>query len=249
MEPTPFALAFFDQARPILAGVRRIIAPRQRFEPARSERIFCVAAPDFAFALFTEVLAALRREAPGVSIEWTGPRQTMVIEVAEGQIDAAIVPAGLHKPPGVIAEPIGALRWRCFARRKHPAFTRWGVRSWSRWPHVVVRVGDDLESPINRAATSGGLTRTIAGWVPNFSVVAPVLAASDLLATLPGLAMANMIAPFGLDWRRVPFAVEPIPHVLLWSAVRAGTPELKWLRQRLEPIIKRRFREPHEGMI
>src|SRR5262245_3764757 len=246
MEPTALALSFFEQAQPILGSLRRVLAPRQRFEPATADRIFRVGAPDFASTLFAEGRSGLRRDAPGVSMEWTGPRPSMVLEVAEGQLDAAIVPAGLRRPPGLLAEPIGALRWQCFARRRHPAFVRWGTRSWTRWPHVVVRVGDDLESPIDRAANAAGLSRTVAGWVPNFSVVAPVLAGSDLIATLPALSMANTLGPFGLEWRRVPFAIEPIPHVLLWSAVRADSPELTWLRRRLEPLIKRRFREPQD---
>src|SRR5206468_1320457 len=83
------------------------------------------------------------------------------------QLGDPIVPSGLRRPSGVIAEPIGALRWRCFARADHPAFERWGAATWARWPHVVVRVGDDLESPIDRAASRAGLARTIAGWVPN----------------------------------------------------------------------------------
>ena len=242
MEPTATALAFLEQARPILGSLRRVLAPRQRFEPATASRVFRIAAPDFALALVTEVLASLRRDAPGVSIEWTGARPSMLLELAEGQLDGAIVPAGLRRPPGLIAEPIGALQWRCFARRGHPAFKRWNVRSWCRWPHVVVRVGDDLESPIDRAARAAGLTRSIAGWVPNFSVVAPVLARSDLIATLPALAMTNMVAPFGLTGRAVPFAIEPIAHVLLWPALRAESPEHIWLQRRLQPVIKRMFR-------
>jgi DNA-binding transcriptional LysR family regulator len=244
MEPTPLALVFFEQARPILAGLRRALAPHQRFEPAIAERMFRIGAPDFAHALFTDVLASLRKAAPRVSIEWTGPRLSMVQEIAEGQLDAAIVPADLRRHTGVAAEPIGALRWRCFARANHPAFGRWSAATWARWPHVVVRVGDDLESPIGRAASRAGLARTIAGWVPNFSAIAPVLAASDLIATLPALSLANMVGPFGLASRRVPFAIEPIPHVVLWPAMRLESPELKWLRQRFAPIIKKRFREP-----
>lgn len=244
MEPTAAAIAFLDQARPILGGLRRILAPRRRFDPATADRIFRIGAPDFALALFTEVLARVRKEAPGVSIEWTGPRPSMLVEVAEGQLDAAIAPAGLRRPPGLTVDPIGALRWSCFARRNHPAFKRWGAPSWSRWPHVVVRVGDDLESPIDRAAAAAGLSRTIAGWVPNFSVVAPVLAQSDLIATLPALSMANTVAPFGLASRDVPFAIEPIAHVLVWPAMRAENAEHKWLRRHLAPIIRRRFHPP-----
>jgi hypothetical protein len=52
------------------------------------------------------------------------------------------------------------------------------------------------------------------------------------------------VAPFELASRRVPFAIEPIPHALLWPAARAESPELKWLRRRLEPIVKKNFRDP-----
>jgi DNA-binding transcriptional LysR family regulator len=165
----------------------------------------------------------------------------MLLEVAEGQVDIAISPARLRLPAGVVGEGIGALEWRCFASRGHPAFHKWGARAWTRWPHLVVRVGDQLESPVNIAAAAAGLKRTIAGWVPNFSVIAPVLAASDLLATLPAPAMAGTLRPFALESRRVPFAIDPIPHVMLWSVARAKDPEIAWLRNRLRPLARNRF--------
>jgi DNA-binding transcriptional LysR family regulator len=241
MEPTAFALELVEQTRPILRGIGRLLSPRQAFDPASSRRVFRFAAPDFALGLFTDLLARLRREAPGTSIEWTGPRETMLPELADGQIDVAIAPAGLRLPDGVSAEDIGALTWRCFARRDHPAFAKWNARAWVRWPHVVVRVGDRLESPVNRAAAAAGLERRIAGWLPNFSVVAPALANTDLLATLPVPAMAGTLRPFGLASRPVPIALEPLPHVLLWSTARSRDPQIAWLRSRLRPIAKRKF--------
>jgi len=249
MEPTTFALELMEQVRPLMQGLQRVLAPRRRFDPATSQRVFRLSAPDFAQAMFIDLLTAARRRAPGVSIEWTGPRETVLLELAEGQLDLAIAPAGLRLPTGLAAESIGALQWRCFARRGHPAFgrsgprsgRRWGRRAWSDWPHVVVRVGDQLESPVNIAANAAGIGRTIAGWLPNFSAVAPVLAASDLLATLPAPAMAGTLGPHRLESRRVPFTIAPIPHVLLWSSVRASDPEVAWLRRLLTPLAKTRF--------
>lgn len=241
MEPTAFALELMEQMRPLLQGLQRVLAPRRRFDPATSRRVFRLSAPDFAQAMFIDLLAAARRKAPGVSIEWTGSRETMLLELSEGQLDLAIAPAGLRLPTGLAAENIGALRWRCFGRRGHPAFRRWGRRAWTEWPHVVVRVGDQLESPVNIAAGAAGLGRTIAGWLPNFSAVAPVLAASDLLATLPAPAMAGTLRPHRLESRLVPFAIAPLPHVLLWSSVRAQDPEVAWLRRLLAPLAKTRF--------
>src|SRR6266705_1779538 len=173
MQPTPFALELLEQARPILRSIQRALSPRQAFDPATSRRLFRIAAPDFARALFTSLLARVRSEAPGACVEWTGARDPMLLEIAEGQLDVAIAPAGLRLPAGVSAEAIGVLTWGCFARRGHPAFRKWGRQAWSRWPHVAVRVGDSLASPVNTAAAKAGIARTIASWVPHFSAIAP----------------------------------------------------------------------------
>ena len=241
MQPTAFALELMEEARPILRSIQRALSPRHAFDPATSRRLFRFAAPDFARALFTSLLARVRSEAPGASIEWTGARDPMLLEIVEGQLDIAIAPAGLRQPEGVTAEMIGALRWGCFARRDHPAFREWGTKAWARWPHVAVRVGDSLASPVNAAAAAAGLERTIAAWVPHFSAIAPVLGDSDLLATLPAVAMTDTLRPYGLESRPVPFSIDPLPHAMLWSARRGSDPEIAWLRDRLRPIVKSKF--------
>ena len=91
------------------------------------------------------------------------------------------------------------------------------------------------------AAAAAGLNRTIAGWVPHFSAIAPVLADSDLIATLPAVAMTDTLRPYGLDSRSVPFPIDPLPHAILWSAQRGRDPEIAWLRDQLRPIVKSKF--------
>ena len=241
MQATAFAIDFMEQVRPILRGIHRAVSRRNTFDPATSRRIFRLGAPDFAINLFTSLLVALRADAPGIAIEWTGPRETMLLDVAEGLTDIAIAPADLSLPDGVLGAAIGGLKWRCFARRGHPALSDWGAEAWSRWPHLVVRVGDQLESPVNIAAASAGVERTIAAWVPNFLAIGPVLSASDLLATLPALALAGGVDRYGLDARDVPFSINPIYHALLWGAGRTNDPEIRWLRDKLLPIVKREF--------
>jgi DNA-binding transcriptional LysR family regulator len=241
MQATPFALELIEQTRPILRGIQRALSAREPFDPAISRRVFRLGAPDFAVGLFNRLISALRAEAPGAAIEWTGPRETMLLDVAEGLTDFAIAPAALPVPDGVVASPIGELGWQCFARHDHPAFGRWGRASWSRWPHLVVRVGDQLAGPVDAAAAAVGIERRIIAWVPNFLAVAPVLAAGDLLATLPALALAAIGAHYELVAREVPFPLPPIPHVLLWSAARTNDPEVKWLRDKLLPIARDEF--------
>jgi DNA-binding transcriptional LysR family regulator len=241
MQPTPFALELIEQARPMLRGIQRVLSPRHVFDPASSQRVFRLAAPDFMMTLFIDLMARLRKEAPGVSVEWTAPREPTPLDVAEGQIDIAIVPAELRLPDGATSEAVGALEWRCFGRQGHQAFSQWGPDTWAKWPHLVVRVGDSLTSPVNVAASAAGLGRTIAGWVPHFSAIAPVLARSDLIATLPAIAMEETLHPYHLESREVPFPIAPLPHAMIWSTGRNNDPDIAWLRDRLRPIIKSKF--------
>jgi DNA-binding transcriptional LysR family regulator len=162
-----------------------------------------------------------------------------LLDVAEGLIDVAIVPAELRWPSGVTGEAVGALGWRCFGRQGHAAFRDWGPAAWAHWPHLVVRVGDSLASPVNIAATAAGLERTIAGWVPNFSAIAPILAGSDLLATLLTVAMSETVHAYRLESREVPFRLPPLPHAMVWCSGRSRDPGLIWLRDRLRPIVRR----------
>jgi DNA-binding transcriptional LysR family regulator len=218
-----------------------VLSPQHIFDPANSRRVFRLAAPDFMLTLFADLLERLRAEAPLAAVEWTAPREPTLLEVAEGLIDVAIVPAELRWPQGVAGEAVGALGWRCFGRSSHPAFSDWGPATWAGFPHLVVRVGDSLTSPVNVAASAAGLERTIAGWVPNFSAIAPILAGSDLLATLPTVAMTETLHAYRLDSAEVPFPLPPLPHAMVWCGGRSRDPALNWLRDRLRPIVKRNF--------
>jgi DNA-binding transcriptional LysR family regulator len=241
MQPTAFALDLIEQARPMLGGIQRVLTPQHIFDPKNSRRIFRLAAPDFMRTLFADLLSRLRCDAPLAAIEWTGLREPTLLDVAEGLIDVAIVPTELRWPHGVIGETVGALEWRCFGRRGHPAFCQWGRAAWTGFPHLAVRVGDNLKSPVNAAVAAAGLERTIAGWVPNFSAVAPVLAGSDLLATLPMAAMAETLSAYRLVGMEVPFPIAPLPYAMVWCSGRSRDPGLAWLRDRLRPIVKRNF--------
>ena len=243
---SPSALEFIEQVRPLAArhrtgavtlgtgSSRQPLAPRL---PAGGAR-FC------ARPVHRPAGRSAHRRRPALPVEWTGPRETMLLEGRGGTgRHRHFTGAGSAVPAGVVGEDIGALEWRCFASRGHPAFQKWGARAWARWPHLVVRVGDQLESPVNVCRQpAAGLRRTIAGWVPNFSVIAPVLAASDLLATLPGARHGRHAPPLRPRVRDAcTFAIGPIPHVMLWSAARARIPEIAWLRNRLRPLAKSRF--------
>jgi DNA-binding transcriptional LysR family regulator len=229
MQPSPFSLELIEQVRPILASVARVFGPRGLFRPETSSRACRVALPDLALTLFPALFVRARKQAPGVALEWLSYRATTPFDIVEERVDVALAPADLRLPDGIAAERIGALRWGCFARRGHPAFARWGRRTWSQWPHVIVGVGDRLSNPVDAAARSAGIKRIVAATVPTFAAVGPLLARSDLIATLPSIVMVEAARRFDVAAMPVPLRVDPMPHALLWSARLSGAAEIVWL--------------------
>src|ERR1700681_2753321 len=56
MQPTAFAVDLMEEARPMLRGIERVLSPRHVFDPACSQRVFRLAAPDFMLTLFANLL-------------------------------------------------------------------------------------------------------------------------------------------------------------------------------------------------
>lgn len=237
MQASAFAVELIEQVRPILRTARRVLGPRQEFDAATSHRTFRLALPDLASALFPRLLELVRARSPGVVLEWTRYQQDMLLGVVDGQIDLALGPSDLRLPDGIATAPMGSLRWCCFGRHRHPAFARWGKKAWSRWPHVMVGLGDRLSNPVRDAAAAAGVHRTIAAHVPHFAAVPPLLAKSDLLATLPAIVMVDVARRYDVTAMPVPFAIHPMPHDLLWSARLTNDPAIVWLRDCLRQAI------------
>ena len=100
-----------------------------------------------------------------------------------------------------------------------------------------MRVGDRLRSPVDGASSAAGIQRSIAAWVPNFGAVAPLLAASDLLATLPAIALAEARDRFGIVAKPVPIPIDSLPHVMAWSARQTRDPAIEWIRVLVASVL------------
>lgn len=233
MTASPFAERLVEDVRPILRSIQRALVPAPPFDPKTSTRTFRVGIPDGLPALFPRFMARVRRDAPRASVDWVPEGPQTLLAVAEGQVDVAVLAATLALPEGVACEALsGESSWASFVRKGHPAITAWGRRAWSQWPHVVVRVGNPLPSPVT-AAKSGARRRTVGARVPTFSDVAPVVARTDLIATFPIATLVEAIDVHELQLLPPPFPVPQMPQQFVWSSRLGSDPAIRWLRGQL----------------
>ena len=230
MTPSPFAERLIDDVRPILRSIQRVLLPPQPFDAATSTRTFRIAVSDIAPSLFPRLMSAASRAAPRVTIDWVTETPQTPLAIADGQIDVGFVASALKLPEGIARQEAGDVPWATFMRADHPARESWTATAWSRWPHVLVQIGNSLQSPVTAASAGVRDKRHVAARVLNFSAVAPLLARTDCVATLPVIVMHEALERFGLCALPPPFAVPSMPHRFVWSERLTNDPALRWLR-------------------
>jgi DNA-binding transcriptional LysR family regulator len=237
MKPSPYAEALVGEVRAILLNVQRALAPPPAFDAQTSTRHFSVVLPDLAPALFSRLHAAVQQQAPGVTLEWMLHGERSIAALLDGRADAALMPAALALPEGLLREDAGRIAWATFMRRDHPARAGFNAQAWLRCDHVAVRIGDAIASPVLDALPeSARRERRIAVWVPQFAAVAPLLASSDLIATLPRVTMQPAARAFGLVAVPPPARLEPMSQQIVYSARLGAEPGRRWLREKLAQV-------------
>jgi DNA-binding transcriptional LysR family regulator len=208
--------------------------PPSVFDPAKTTRAFRVALPDLSASLFPVIAERMLRSAPSASLEWIQRDSQILFSVAEGNVDLALVPSSITLPDKIHYAEVTAFKWASFVRQDHPAIAQWNEAEWAKWPHVAVRMGTNVTSPIDVATTNAQAKRKIATWVPHFSAVAPLLSNSNLIATLPILVMLDYINRYQLQVLKAPIDLEPMSHRLIWSKRLGNEPASKWLREQFQ---------------
>ncbi len=239
MVPSPFALRLHAQLQPLLKQLAQSLAPPEDFVPSSTQRRFTVTMRDFLAGMFPDLVHLMRVRAPKAQLEWLLVPDDVFAALLVGELDVFIGPTPLaNMPAGIATQACGVLHWSCFARSDHPALAHWGQDAWSRWPHLMVGVGDAIRSNVANAARQAGCTRQVQSRVPLFSAVAPALANSDLIATLPRAVMHGSLAHWGLVELPTPFPIEPIGHAIYWARRLEGDAGLVWFRAQVQAALE-----------
>jgi DNA-binding transcriptional LysR family regulator len=230
MSPSPFALKLVEEIRPILRNIQRVIAPPEPFRPKESERVFRIASPEIAPAVMAGIIGRVHAEAPRVMVDWTAASTDAVAQVAAGLIDIAELGGSTPLPEGLEVFQGKPWTWLTYARKDHPALDDWGIEAWTKWPHLKLRIGNTVPSPVEEAAKGGGPKRRIGAYIPTGLGVGPLVALTNMLATFPPIGIREALKDFGLRVLEPPFPIAPMPVRFLWSSRLANDPGSKWFR-------------------
>lgn len=232
MRPTPRAAQMAAAVRQVLDLVMDEVLQARRFDAATTERAFTLLMPDIGEINFLpRLLARLANDAPGVRLRTRSlPRHEAALALDSGEVDLAIgYYPDLHRD-GLFRQYLLHNEHVCIVRREHPHIgQRLTLKQFLAAPHAVVRP-DGRAHVFEQFLQAGGWTRPVQLEVSHFASLQPIIAGSDLVATVPQ-ALAEAWARHG-EIRIVPVPMKvPIVEVhQFWHRRMQKDAAHAWLR-------------------
>ncbi|MFL5305803.1 MAG: LysR family transcriptional regulator [Polyangia bacterium] len=232
---TVLATALIEPVNQALAELERVFSLRTEFDPAHSDRVFRVVAPDnLELYLLPAVMKLLARQAPGISVrvEHLGARWEQALQT--GGVDLKLgrkykIGAGLR------SQTLFEERLICAVARGHASARRpMTVAQYAALRHLLItptaEQDQPLATPIDAHLARHGYRRRIALSVPHFAVAPFIVAGSDLALT----ASERLLRPFaenlGLQLLPLPFARPAYRLTQVWAERQHVDPGHRWFR-------------------
>jgi DNA-binding transcriptional LysR family regulator len=243
MEPTARARELAGPIRSALADISRTLTLPTEFDPAVVRATVNIATNDlYHTSLLPLLIRHLRQHAPGVDLQVRANDCLRLHEqLAAGEIDIAFAPLGA-KSSEISAEPLWNDRLVTLVGQHNPLREPMTIEAFAAAAHLVdaghVKVSPDGvgSSVVDAILAARGLRRRIVLVLPSSAGVPFVVAATDLIATLPSRIVKSLVPMPNVRVLTPPLPdVEVSPH-MFWHRRSHTDPLRMWLRATIRQI-------------
>lgn len=233
MHPTTRAKEVVAPMREAIQCMEQRILSKAGFDPAVDEREFRIALSDTAETMYMpRVLAAVTRVAPRVRVRSVAtPLAQLQRTLAEGSVDFALGYFPDLQSGEFVRRKIDQHAFACICSSDNRALIRdFSLKKFCEARHVVVEAPTRTQGLLEGYLLKRGIHRNVAMVTPHFMSLPEIIAATELIATVPD-AIADV---FG-DIQRVtrlalPFRSPVFEAHLHWSKSVHNDPANRWLR-------------------
>ncbi len=243
MLPTPRATELGPALRKALDDLAVALRGGTPFAPETARRTFHIATTDYVeLVLLPGLIARLAERAPHIDVFIHGSHDHGDHALASGEHDLSLGPPRTARRPAAHFEKVlFAERFDCVMRAGHPlAASRLTLARYCAASHVLVAPRGRPGSFVDDALAAVGRERRVALAVPHFLVVPHVLAATELVATLPSRITALYAKHLGLAVLAPPLPVPPFQIAAQWHERYQHDDAHRWLREQLFEVAATR---------
>lgn len=236
---TARAEAMAPRLRAAVRDLQDAVATVPTFDAATTTRTFRLATTDLVeLAVLPALLNRLESEAPGVDLWLRGPADAETA-LQRDDLDLSIQLLTSDTPAaGLRTRALFHERFVCVYRRDHPlAAGPLTIEAFASARHALVAPRGSRGGVVDAALTAAGLSRRTALIVPSFLVVPHLVAATDLVVTLPSRLAYTFAALLPLCVVEHPLALPGFAMSMVWHDRHEGDPGHRWLRERLVGLM------------
>lgn len=228
------------------------LAAPEPFDPRTTSRVYRIATLDyFELTAMPDVLAHLRRHAPGVRLELERFSPASLPALAAGEIDLALIGGSAQLPrAGLRRVSLYRDPFEVIVRPDHPAVgRRLSLSTYLELGHVLVSVEGRGEGVVDRELGRIGHARQVALRVPHFVSAPLAVLRSDYICTIASTVARRARELFGVRVVEPPLALPSTEVIAAWSSSRDADPAHAWFRELftsgrvLSPVSRRLMSE------
>jgi len=234
--PTPRALALRGRVRDALHSAEGLLRPEPAVDPRAFDRVLTIRANDSVIAsLGSELLALVRREAPGLVLRFVVEGDEDVSELRDGRVDLDIGVQDALGPEirvrSLYRDPLVVL-----VRAKHRG--RMTLARLAAADHVMISHEGKLRTELDDLMAAHGAPRRTVAVVPNGLAAATLVAQSEVVCVMSSRFAAAMTALLPVKSVPLPLPGRPVPIALAWHPRFDHDPPHRWLRRAIDAIVR-----------
>lgn len=231
MVPTSRAAELTFPICQALESIRTFLTRPPPFDPATCDAQVRIAMPDLGQCIVLPALIErLRRDAPKLRLSVVGRGSVDVATLESGELDLALVGAGPDSEH-VFRQRLFFVRSITIARSGHPTIgSSLGLEQFVTLGHVAVSLGGSGQSNVDAALAERGLQRNVVLRLSSFVAVPWVVAASDMIATIPDVLAHQLTGLLGVRQFATPVPLERQQVEMVWHARMDCEPVQRWFR-------------------
>lgn len=235
MQPTPYAEQVAAEVAAVLDQVRHRVLTPPHFDPGATDRWFTLCTSDLGETAFMPVLLQHFAEvAPKVRLRTvTGTLAQRLEALERGEIDVVLGPYPEIRGADVMQRLLSSHGVVCLARQGHPAVRNGAITedAYRAATHAVLRDEARLHDPVEQYLQARGVQRSVAYVCSHFLSIPPVVAGTDLIATVPAAAGRIFNTDPRLQLADPPFAFPRFDVKMYWHRKTHNDVALRWLRK------------------
>ncbi|UYO94823.1 LysR family transcriptional regulator [Pollutimonas sp. M17] len=236
MEPTARAVELNKRVNEALRLIEEAVSPEGSFDPAAASMTFKVMASEGVAQLFLPaIMKTVREQAPEVRFGVAaGDIRHMHDVLRDGEYDL-VLGYVRHPPLNLYRLLVYPQRLVCIAASDNPKIgSKFLLDDFVALPHVVWGMSPvpfpTIEVLVDEILAQRDLSRNVVLRVPNVSMSATVVAATDMIAVVPERVAMEAAESDGLRILPLPFPVDSIDISMYWHERCHRDPAHIWLR-------------------